>query len=291
MSTVATVNAAASGTFAIGGDLPIHRLGFGAMRITGDGIWGDPKDPDEARRVLRRAVELGVNFVDTADSYGPAVSELLIGSTLSPYSKGTVIATKGGLTRQGPDGWAPVGRPEYLRQQLELSLRYLRVERIDLYQLHRIDPKVPVEESLGALKDAQKEGKIRHIGLSEVSVAEIERAQKTVKIVSVQNLYNLLDRQHEPVLEYCQKHNIAFIPWFPVAAGKLARPGGPLDQVARRHGASVAQLSIAWLLHHSPVMLPIPGTSRVAHLEENIASAGLHLDAAEWSTLEKQIAK
>jgi pyridoxine 4-dehydrogenase len=291
MSTVATVNAAASGTFAIGGDLPIHRLGFGAMRITGNGIWGDPQDPDEARRVLRRAVELGVNFIDTADSYGPAVSEPLIGRTLSPYPKGLVIATKGGLTRQGPDRWAPVGRPEYLRQQLEMSLRYLRLERIDLYQLHRIDPKVPVEESLGALKDAQKEGKIRHIGLSEVSVAEIERAQKTVPIVSVQNLYNLLDRQHEPVLEYCQKHNIAFIPWFPVGAGKLAQPGGPLDQVARRHGASVAQLSIAWLLHHSPVMLPIPGTSRVAHVEENIASAGLHLDDAEWSALEKELKK
>jgi pyridoxine 4-dehydrogenase len=291
MSTVATINAAASGTFAIGGDLPIHRLGFGAMRITGDGIWGDPQDPNEARRVLKRAIDLGVTFIDTADSYGPAVSEPLIGSTLSPYPKGLVIATKGGLTRQGPDRWAPVGRPEYLRQQLEMSLRYLRVERIDLYQLHRIDPKVPVEESLGALKDAQKEGKIRHIGLSEVSVAEIERAQKTVRVVSVQNLYNLLDRQHEPVLEYCQKHKIAFIPWFPVGAGKLAQPGGPLDQVARRHGASVAQLSIAWLLHHSPVMLPIPGTSRVAHLEENIGSAGLHLDDAEWSTLERDLKK
>jgi len=291
MSTVATVNAAASGTFAIGGDLPIHRLGFGAMRITGDGIWGDPKDPNEARRVLKRAIDLGVTFIDTADSYGPAVSEPLIGSTLSPYPKGLVIATKGGLTRQGPDRWAPVGRPEYLRQQLEMSLRYLRLDRIDLYQLHRIDPRVPVEESLGALKDAQKEGKIRHIGLSEVSVAEIERAQKTVPIVSVQNLYNLLDRQHEPVLEYCQKHKIAFIPWFPVGAGKLAQPGGPLDQVARRHGASVAQLSIAWLLHHSPVRLPIPGTSRVAHLEENIASAGLHLDDAEWSTLERDLKK
>jgi len=291
MSTVAIVNAAASGTFAIGGDLPIHRLGFGAMRITGNGIWGDPQDPEEARRVLRRAVELGVTFIDTADSYGPAVSEPLIGSALSPHPKGLVIATKGGLTRQGPDRWAPVGRPEYLRQQLEMSLRYLRLDRIDLYQLHRIDPRVPVEESLGALKDAQKEGKIRHIGLSEVSVAEIERAQKTVPIVSVQNLYNLLDRQHEPVLEYCQKHNIAFIPWFPVGAGKLAQPGGPLDQVARRHGASVAQLSIAWLLHHSPVMLPIPGTSQVAHLEENIASAGLHLDDAEWSTLERDLKK
>ena len=291
MTTLATINAAASGTFTIGGDLQIHRLGFGAMRITGPGIWGDPKDPEECRLVLRRAVELGVNFIDTADSYGPAVSEPLIGSTLSPHPKGLVIATKGGLTRQGPDAWAPVGRPEYLRQQLEMSLRNLRVERIDLYQLHRIDPKVPVEESLGALKDAQKEGKIRHIGLSEVSVAEIERAQKTVRIVSVQNLYNLLDRQHEPVLQYCQKHNIAFIPWFPVAAGKLARTGGPLDQAARRHGATVAQLSVAWLLRHSPVMLPIPGTSRVAHLEENIAAAGLRLDDAEWAALEKELKK
>jgi pyridoxine 4-dehydrogenase len=290
MTTLATINAAASGTFMIGGDLPVHRFGFGAMRITGKGIWGEPKDPEEARRVLRRAVELGINFIDTADSYGPAVSEPLIGSTLSPYPKGLVIATKGGLTRQGPDAWAPVGRPEYLRQQLEMSLRYLRLERIDLYQLHRIDPKVPVEESLGALKDAQKEGKIRHIGLSEVSVAEIERARKTVPIVSVQNRYNLLDREHEPVLQYCQKQNIAFIPWFPVGAGKLAQPGGPLDQAARRHGATVSQLSIAWLLHHSPVMLPIAGTSRVAHLEENIAAVGLRLDDAEWTALEKELA-
>jgi pyridoxine 4-dehydrogenase len=291
MTTTATVNAAAAGTFTIGGDLLIHRLGFGAMRITGPGIWGDPKDPEEARRVLRRAVELGVNFIDTADSYGPAVSEPLIGSTLSPYPKGLVIATKGGLTRQGPDRWAPVGRPEYLRQQLLMSLRYLRLERIDLYQLHRIDPKVPVEESLGELKAAQTEGKIRHIGLSEVTVAEIERARKTVPIVSVQNRYNLLDREHEPVLQYCEREKIAFIPWFPVGAGKLAQPGGPLDQVARRHGVTVAQLSIAWLLHHSPVMLPIPGTSRVAHLEEDIAAAGLRLDDAEWSALEKEIAK
>src|SRR3984893_8342820 len=291
MTTLTTINAAASGTFTIGGDLPVHRFGFGAMRITGKGIWGEPKDPEEARRVLRRAVDLGINFIDTADSYGPVVSEPLIGSTLSPYPKGLVIATKGGLTRQGPDQWAPVGRPEYLRQQLEMSLRYLRVQRIDLYQLNRIDPKVPVEESLGALKDAQKEGKIRHIGLSEVSAAEIERAQKTVTIVSVQNLYNLLDRQHEPVLQYCQKHNIAFIPWFPVGAGKLAQPGGPLDQAAKRHGATVAQLSLAWLLHHSPVMLPIPGTSRVAHLEENIAAASLRLDDAEWTALEKELAK
>src|ERR1700730_1354383 len=208
MTTLTTINAAASGTFTIGGDLPVHRFGFGAMRITGKGIWGDPKDPEEVRRVLRRAVDLGVNFIDTADSYGPAVSEPLIGSTLSPYPKGLVIATKGGLTRQGPDQWAPVGRPEYLRQQLELSLRRLRVERIDLYQLHRVDPKVPMEESLGALKDAQTEGKIRHIGLSEVSPHEIERAQKTVRIVSVQNRYNLGDREHEPTLLYCEEHKL-----------------------------------------------------------------------------------
>ena len=287
MATLATFNAAASGIFAIGGDLPVHRLGFGAMRITGSGIWGEPKDPEEARRVLRRALELGINFIDTADSYGPEVSESLIGSTLSPYPKGLVIATKGGLTRQGPDQWAPVGRPEYLRQQLELSLRHLRVERIDLYQLHRVDPKVPMEESLGALKDEQKKGKIRHIGLSEVSVREIERAQKTVPIASVQNLYNLHDRQHETVLKFCEKHNIAFIPWFPVGAGKLARSGGRLDKAAQRYGASAAQLSLAWLLHHSPVMLPIPGTSRVTHLEENVAAAGLRVDDTEWAALEK----
>ena len=287
MSPLATLNAAASGTFALGGDLLIHRLGFGAMRITGPGIWGDPQDPEEAQRVLRRAIELGVNFIDTADSYGPAVSEPLIGSTLSPYPKDLVIATKGGLTRQGPDRWAPVGRAEYLLQQLEMSLRHLRLERIDLYQLHRIDPKGPLEESLGALKKAQKQGKIRHIGLSEVSVDEIERARKIAKIVSVQNLYNLLDRRHEPVLKYCEQHKIAFIPWFPVGAGKLTQPGGPLDRAARRHGATVAQLSLAWLLHHSPVMLPIPGTSRVAHLEENMGAAALRLDDSEWAELEK----
>jgi len=291
MTTLTTLNAAASGTFAIGGDLTVHRLGFGAMRIAGKGIWGEPKDPEEARRVLRRAVELGINFIDTADSYGPAVSEPLIGSTLAPYANGVVVATKGGFTRQGPDRWVPVGRPEYLQQRLEMSLRYLRVERIDLYQLHRIDPKVPVEESLGALKDAQAEGKIRHIGLSEVSAQEVERARKTVPIVSVQNRYNLLDREHEPVLQYCQKHNIAFIPWFPVGAGELARPGGPLDQAARRYSVTMAQLSLAWLLHHSPVMLPIPGTSRVVHLEENVAAAGLHLDNTEWAALEKELKK
>jgi pyridoxine 4-dehydrogenase len=286
MTSVATVNAAASGTFTIGGDLTIHRLGFGAMRITGPGIWGDPKDPAEARRVLRRAIDLGINFIDTADSYGPEVSEQLIGETLSPYPKDLVIATKSGLTRQGPDRWAPVGRPEYLLQQLEMSLRRLRLERIDLYQLHRIDPRVPLEESLGALKNAQTAGKIRHIGLSEVSPREIERARKTVPIVSVQNQYNLLDRGHESALRYCEERKLGFIPWFPVGAGKLAQPGGPLDLVVRRYGVSVAQLSIAWLLHRSPVMLPIPGTSSVAHLEENVGAAGLHLDDKEWAELE-----
>jgi aryl-alcohol dehydrogenase-like predicted oxidoreductase len=282
------ITAAASGTFSIGGDLPVHRLGYGAMRITGPGIWGPPTNPEGCRDVLRRAVELGVNFIDTADSYGPAVSEPLIREALHPYPKGLAIATKAGLTRQGPNKWAPVGRPEYLRQQLEMSLRYLGVERIDLYQLHRIDAQVPVEESLGALKDLQKEGKIRHIGLSEVSPEEIERARKTVKIVTVQNRYNLSDRGHEKTLEYCQQHQIGFIPWFPVAAGQLAKPGGRLDAVAKRHGVTIAQISLAWLLHRSPVMLPIPGTSSVAHVEENIAAANLFAAgtlAEEWKTL------
>jgi aryl-alcohol dehydrogenase-like predicted oxidoreductase len=237
--------------------------------------------------VLRRAVDLGVNFFDTADSYGPDVSEQLIGETLYPYSKGVSVATKGGLTRQGPDQWAAVGRGEYLKQQLEMSLRRLRVERIDLYQLHRIDPRTPLEESLGALKDAQSQGKIRHIGLSEVSPDEIEKARKIVDIVSVQNRYNLLDREHEPTLKYCEQHKIAFIPWFPVGAGKLTRSGGPLDQTAKQHGVSISQLSLAWLLHRSPVMLPIPGTSSAAHLEENIGAAAVHLDDKTWAELDK----
>lgn len=281
------LSAAASGTFTLGGDLTIYRLGFGAMRITGPGIWGEPRDRKEAAAVLRRAVELGVNFIDTADSYGPAVSEEIIAEALYPYPKGLVIATKAGLTRQGPDKWAPVGRPEYLRQQAEMSLRRLRVERIDLFQLHRIDPKVPVEESLGELAALQKEGKIRHIGLSEVEPEEIERARKTAEIVSVQNLYNVTNRKHNAALRYCEQHKLGFIPWFPVAAGRLARAGGPLDAAAKRHGATVAQLSIAWLLHDSPVMLPIPGTSSVAHLEENVASGALRLSADEWSQIEK----
>ena len=286
-----SANAAASGAFNLGNELPIHRLGFGAMRITGKGIWGEPADADEARRVLRRAIELGVNFIDTADSYGPEVSERLIAEALHPYPAGLVIATKGGLTRQGPEEWAAVGRPEYIRQCVEMSLRRLRLERIDLYQLHRIDPKVPVEETLGALKELQHEGKIRHIGLSEVSTKEIEHAQKIVPIVSVQNRYNLADREHEDVLKYCETHNLGFIPWFPVAAGDLAKPGGPLDHVAKKHNATVAQLSLAWLLHRSLVMLPIPGTSSVRHLEENVAAAELKLSQEEWETIERAAAK
>jgi aryl-alcohol dehydrogenase-like predicted oxidoreductase len=275
----------------LGNDLPIHRLGFGAMRITGKGIWGEPADPEEARRVLRRSIELGVNFIDTADSYGPEVSERLIAEALHPYPAGLVIGTKGGFTRQGPDQWAPVGRPEYIQQCVEMSLRRLRLERIDLYQLHRIDPKVPVEETLGVLKELQHEGKIRHIGLSEVSTKEIKHAQKIVPIVSVQNRYNLADREHEDVLNYCETHNLGFIPWFPVAAGDLAKPGGPLDQVAKKHNATVAQLSVAWLLHRSPVMLPIPGTSSVNHLEENVAAAILTLPKEEWQKIELAVAK
>jgi pyridoxine 4-dehydrogenase len=281
-----TVNAKASGTFSIGSDLTVNRLGFGAMRITGDGIWGEPKDRENAKRVLRRAVELGVNFIDTADSYGPDVSEQLIGEALAPYARGVVIATKAGLTRQGPNKWLPVGRPEYLIQQVEMSLRRLKIDRIDLWQLHRIDPLVPVEESLGAIKKLQEQGKIRHVGLSEVKPHEIDQARKVVEIVSVQNQYNLGDRRHEDVVEYCAKHKLAFIPWSPVAAGKLAKPGGKLDSAARKHNATVSQLSLAWLLHRSPVILPIPGTSSVEHLEENVAAADVKLSASEWEEIE-----
>src|ERR1700730_14918214 len=273
-------------TFKIGGDLEVNRLGFGAMRLTGKGIWGEPKDVDEAKRVLKRAVELGVNFIDTADSYGPAVSERLIGEALSPFPKGLVVATKAGLTRQGPDQWLPVGRWEYLAQQVEMSLRHLKTEVMDRWLLHRIDPQVPVEASLGAIAKLQQQGKIRHVGLSEVNPADIDRARQVVKIVSVQNLYNLGDRKHEDVLEYCEKEGLAFIPWYPVAAGKLARPGGKLDTIAKRHGGTVAQLSIAWLLHRSPVMLPIPGTSSVAHLEENVKSAEIVLSDDELKEIE-----
>jgi pyridoxine 4-dehydrogenase len=284
-------NAANSGTVSIAGDLTVNRLGYGAMRITGDGIWGDPKDPAECKRVLTRLLDLNVNFIDTADAYGPEVSENLIAEALHPYPKGLVIATKGGLTRQGPNEWAPVARAEYLRQCVEMSLRRLKVERIDLYQLHRFDPKVPVEESLGELKKMQQEGKIHHIGLSETTVADIQRAQKVVAVASVQNKYNITDRAYEDVVEYCEKNKIVFIPWFPLAAGALTKPGGALDKIAHAHKATTSQVAIAWLLHRSPLMLPIPGTSKVKHLEENVATADLKLSEAEWRSLEEAAKK
>ncbi|MDP9295523.1 MAG: aldo/keto reductase [Actinomycetota bacterium] len=272
-----TEPAAAAGTFAIGGELRVNRLGFGAMRITGEGIWGEPPDRDEALRVLRRAVELGVKLIDTADSYGPEVSERLIAEALHPYPKGLVIATKGGFRRPGPGRWVQDGRPEHLRAACEGSLRRLRLDRIDLYQWHRVDPRVPMEESLGALKELRDEGKVRFVGLSEVSVEQLQRAQQVLPIVSVQNRYNLTDRHWEDVVEECERQNLGFMPWFPLATGDLARPGGALDRVTARHGAMPGQVAIAWLLHRSPVMLPIPGTSRVRHLEENVAAASLQL--------------
>ncbi len=276
-----TTNAAASGTFVLGGDLPVHRLGFGAMRITGKGIWGPPRDHDESVRVLRRAVELGVTFIDTADSYGPNVSESLIAEALHPYADGLVIATKAGLVRPGPDRWEPNGRPEYLRAQLDGSLQRLKVERIDLWQLHRIDPKVPADEQFGVLADAVHAGKVRHVGLSEVSVDDVEAARKVVPIVSVQNRYNIAERSAEPLLDYCEREGIAFIPWSPLVAGRLTGSGGALAQAAERHGVSPGQVALAWLLARSPAMLPIPGTSQVAHLEENVAAASLQLTADE----------
>jgi pyridoxine 4-dehydrogenase len=279
--------AKASGTYRIGGDLEVDRLGYGAMQITGPGVWGDPKDPAEAVRVLRRAIELGVTFIDTADSYGPFVSELLIKEALHPYPDDLVIATKAGLTRSGPGDWRPVGRPEYLRQQCELSLRHLGLDSIPLYQLHRIDEKVPLEDQLGELALLKQEGKVRHIGLSEVTVEQIEAAQKITPIVSVQNLYNLADRSAEKVLDHCERNDLAFIPWFPIATGNLAKPGGPLDAIATGHDATPAQLALAWLLRRSPVMLPIPGTSSVAHLEENVAAAEVTLTDDEFEALAK----
>lgn len=267
-----------SGTFAIGGDLPVHRLGYGAMQLTGPGVWGEPADRVQAIAVLRRAVELGINLVDTADSYGPYVSEELIREALYPYPKGLVIATKAGLARPGPGRWVPLGRPEYLRQECEMSLRRLGVERIDLFQLHRIDPKVPADDQFGVLRDLQKEGKVRHVGLSEVNVTEIEAARRIVPIATVQNQYNLAYRNSEDVLDYCTRKNIGFIPWFPLATGKLAKPHGALTRIARQLGAQPVQVALAWLLKKSPVMLPIPGTSKVKHLEENTAAALLNID-------------
>jgi pyridoxine 4-dehydrogenase len=271
-------------TFSIG-DLEVRRLGYGAMRITGPGIWGPPNDPDECRRVLRRVLELGVNLIDTADSYGPEVSENLIAEALHPYPEGLVIATKGGLRRTGPGEWPRDARPERLKECCEGSLRRLRVERIDLYQLHAPDPKVPLEDSLGALKELQDAGKIRHIGVSNVSVDELERARALVDVVTVQNRFNLADRHSEDVLEICDRDGIGFIPWFPLATGDLARPGGPLDELARAHHATPGQLALAWLLARSPVVLPIPGTASVGHLEENVAAAELKLEPQELERL------
>ena len=282
MTTTSAV--APSGTFSLGGDLPVTRLGFGAMRITGRGIWGPPADEDTAVAVLRRAVELGVDFIDTADSYGPFVSEDLIRRALHPYD-GVVVATKGGLLRTGPEVWPLCGKPDYLRMCVEMSLRRLGVERIDLWQLHRIDPEVPAADQFGVMKELQDEGKIRHLGLSEVSVADIEAARQVIDVVSVQNLYNLGNRQSEDVLQHCEAEGIGFIPWFPVAAGELARPGGLLDEIAGAHSATHAQLALAWLLRRSPVMLPIPGTGSVAHLEENCAAATVELTDEEYDRL------
>ena len=284
-----TTTATAAGTFKIGGDLEVTRLGFGAMRITGEGIWGPPRDHDEAIRVLQRRPELGVDFIDTADSYGPNVSEDLIAEALSPYD-GITVATKAGLTRQGPDQWLPVGRPEYLRQCCEMSLRRLGVDTIELWQLHRIDKKVPREEQFGALKELQDEGKVRHLGLSEVGVDEIKAAQEVFEVATVQNLYNLTERKHEDVLDYCEEQGIGFIPWFPLAAGKLAEPGGPVARIAEAHDATTGQIALAWLLQRSEVMLPIPGTGSVEHLEENVGAAELELTPDEVAQIDSAAA-
>jgi pyridoxine 4-dehydrogenase len=284
-------NASASGTFTLGGDLPVTRLGYGAMQITGEGVWGEPADRDGAKAVLRRAVELGVDLIDTADSYGPFVSEDLIrealhtGDRSDPYG-GVTVATKGGLTRTGPGQWVPVGRPAYLKQCVEMSLRRLDVERVDLYQLHRVDREVPLEDQLGALAELRDEGKIRHLGLSEVDVTTLREARAITDIVSVQNLFNLTDRSATDVLEECEREGLGFLPWFPIATGQLAEPGGPLDEIGGRTGATPAQLALAWLLHTSPVVLPIPGTKTLAHLEDNVAAAEVELTDDQLAELD-----
>jgi pyridoxine 4-dehydrogenase len=281
MTTVAP-----SDTFSIGGDLPVHRLGYGAMQLPGPGVWGEPADPENARRVVRAAVEQGVDFIDTADSYGPVVSERIIAEALHPYPEDLVIATKAGLTRQGPGIWTPVGRPAYLKQQVELSLRTLRLERIDLIQLHRIDGEVPLADQLGAFKELQEEGKVRHIGVSEVSVAELEEARSIVDVVSVQNLYNLTNRQSQDVLDHATEHGIGFIPWFPIATGDLAAPDSPVADIARELDATPSQVALAWLLHASPVVLPIPGTKSLEHLAENTGAAQLRLSDEDMARLD-----
>jgi aryl-alcohol dehydrogenase-like predicted oxidoreductase len=284
-SSTTTTTAAASGTFEIGGDLPVVRLGYGTMQLTGEGVWGPPKDHDEAIRVLRRAVELGVTFFDTADSYGPVVAEELLAEALHPYADEVVIATKAGLTRQGPGIWTPLGNPAYLRQQAELSLRRLKVESIDLFQLHRIDPAYPLEDQVGELAKLRDEGKVRHLGLSEVSIEELQAAQAVAPIATVQNLYNLADRRSEALLDHCAAEGVGFIPWFPLATGALSGPDSVLTAAAAEHGATPAQLALAWLLRRSPVMLPIPGTSSVEHLESNVAAAGIELTDEEFDAL------
>ena len=282
-----TPSAAKSGQFKIGGDLTVNRLGFGAMRITGAGIWGQPEDRDEALRTLRRLPELEVDFIDTADSYGPFVSEDLIAEALAPYGK-TVVATKGALTRHGPGIWQVVGRPEYLRQCVLMSLRRLKLEQIPLWQLHRIDPKVPQADQFGVIADMLKEGLIRHAGLSEVSVDEIKAARKVFPVATVQNRYNLVDRGSEAVLDYCEANQIGFIPWYPLASGDLSKPGGVLDAIVKKTGATPSQVALAWVLKRSPVMLPIPGTSKVAHLEDNVAAAGITLSDEDFKALDAQ---
>ncbi len=279
-------NASQSGTFKIGGEVEVHRLGFGAMRVTGPGIWGDPQDPDEARRTLKRVPQLGINFIDTADSYGPVVSEELLHATLYPFN-GLFVATKGGLVRPGPDRWIPFGRPDYLIQEAHVSRRRFGVKRLDLWQLHRIDPNVPRREQFQAIKSLIDDGVIRFAGLSEVSVEEIEAARKVFPVATVQNRYNLVDRGSEAVLEYCEKNGIGFIPWFPLANGDLARPGSVLDGIAKKHNAAPSQIALAWVLKRSPVMLPIPGTSRVKHLEENVAAVEITLSDEDFAALDK----
>ncbi len=283
--TIQAIHASQSGTFPLGGDLPVHRLGFGAMRLTGNGVWGPPKDREECLAVLRRAVELGVNLIDTAESYGPHVSEELIAEALHPYPDGLVIATKGGFDRSGPGRWEVDGRPARLRDELNGSLRRLRLERIDLWQLHRIDSAVPEEEQFGAIQQFQREGKIRHVGLSEVTVEQIERARRYFPVVSVQNRYNLADREWDNVLGYCTREGIGFIPWYPLQVGKLAATSGPLAEAARKHKAAPSQIALAWLLRRSPVMLPIPGTSKAGHLEENMAAVTIKLTDAEFKAI------
>lgn len=286
MKKTMSANAAAAGSFVIAGDMKVHRMGFGAMRLTGPGIWGDPPNRKEAHNVLKRAIEMGVNLIDTADSYGPEVNENIIAEALYPYPKNLVIATKGGLTRKNADDWSTNCRPEYLMQCVEKSLRRLRLECIDLYQLHAVDPKVPLEDSIGALKKMQDQGKIRYIGLSNVSVSEIQRAKKIIEVVSIQNRYNIADRSSEDVLKYCEKNKMGFIPWFPMGSGDLAQPGSPLDKFAKLKDLTPAQVALAWLLQHSPAMLPIPGTSSLKHLEEDIAAASIEFSSKEMSELD-----